>query len=244
MDEAVRFAGVNDTAAERPDVTLADREGVALLVLDDGKANALSHSMLDQINDCLNRAEDSRALVVAGRPGKFSAGFDLSVVSQGPGPASELMERGAQMALRLHEWHRPRVMAVTGHALAMGAVLLGCADIRIGAIGDFKIGFNEVAIGLPMPEFANELLRGRLSPRHFHQAVALARIHSPTEAVEAGFLDRVADAEEVVEVAVDTAAELADRLDPKALAITRRTLDRDLTARLKGLTSGWADSLD
>lgn len=225
-------------------VTLTPRGDVALVVIDDGKANALSHAALDQLADCLDRAEDSAALVLAGRPGVFSAGFDLSVVNQGSAAASELMEKGATLALRLHEWRRPRVMAVTGHAVAMGAVLLGCADIRIGALGDFRIGFNEVGIGLPMPEFANELHRGRLSPRHFHQAVALARLYSPTEAVEAGFLDRVADSEEVVDVAVETAAELADRLDPKALAITRKTLDKELTARLRNLTGGWADGLD
>jgi enoyl-CoA hydratase len=153
----------------------------------------------------------------------------------------ELMEKGAKVALRLHEWPKPRVMAVTGHALAMGAVLLGCADLRIGAVGDFKIGFNEVGIGMPMPEFANELHRGRLSPRHFHQAIALARIYGPVEAVEAGFLDRVADADEVVDVAVGTAAELATRLNQSAFAITRATMDRDLTARLHDLTTGWVD---
>lgn len=222
-------------------VTLTDRDGVALIVIDDGKANALSHAVLDQLDDCLDRAAEGSAVVIAGRPGKFCAGFDLSVVQQGRAQASELMEKGANVALRLHEWPRPRVLAVTGHALAMGAVLLGCADVRIGAVGDFKIGFNEVGIGLPMPEFANELHRGRLSPRHFHQAVALARIYGPTDAVEAGFLDRLADPQEVVEEAVSTAAELASRLDPSAFAITRATLDRDLTARLRGLTSGWAD---
>lgn len=226
----------NDTAP----ITLDHRDGVALVVMDDGKANALSHSMLDALDSVLDRAADADALVLAGRPGKFCAGFDLSVVQQGPAEASALMEKGAELALRLHEWNRPRVVAVTGHALAMGAVLLACADLRIGAPGEFKIGFNEVGIGLPMPEFANELHRGRLDPRHFHQAIALARIYDPAGAVEAGFLDRLAEGD-VIEDAVATAAELSSRLDPKAFAITRRTLDRDLTDRLRRLTGGWAD---
>lgn len=230
---------MNDTSPTHS-VTLSDRDGVALVTIDDHKANALSHLVLDQLGDCLDRAADSTALVIAGRPGRFSAGFDLAVVKQGMEAASELMEKGAKLALRLHEWPRPRVFAVTGHALAMGAVLLGCADVRIGAVGDFKIGFNEVSIGLPMPEFANELHRGRLSPRHFHQAVALARIYGPAEAVEAGFLDRVTDADEVIDDSVATAVELASRLSPAAFAITRATLDRDLTERLRNLTGGWA----
>lgn len=220
---------------------MSERDGIAVVVIDDGKANALSHLVLDQLDECLDRAVEYPALVIAGRPGRFSAGFDLSVMKQGMDAASELMEKGAELALRLHEWPKPRVFAVTGHALAMGAVLLGCADLRIGAMGEFKIGFNEVSIGLPMPEFASELHRGRLSPRHFHQAVALARIYGPEDAVEAGFLDRVTEAEVVVDEAVATAAELASRLSPPAFAITRATLDRDLTVRLRDLTSGWAD---
>ena len=229
----------NEQPSDGP-VQYSERDGVALIVLDDGKANALSHDLLDQLDAALDRAENASAIVIAGRPGKFCAGFDLSVVQLGRAEASALMEKGAKVALRLHTWPKPRVLAVTGHALAMGAVLLACADIRIGTPGGFKIGFNEVGIGLPMPEFANEPHRGRLSPRHFHQAVALARIYDPEGAVEAGFLDRLAEGD-VIDDAVATAAELAGRLDPTALAITRRTLDRELTERLVGLTSGWAD---
>lgn len=220
---------------------MEDHSGVAVVTMDDGKANALSHGMLESLSAALDGAADAPALVLAGRPGRFCAGFDLSVVQQGPEAASALMERGAGLALRLHEWPVPRVMAVTGHALAMGAVMLGCADQRIGAAGDFKIGFNEVGIGLPMPEFAIELHRGRLSPLQFHQAIALARIYAPDEARDAGFLDEVVAPDDVVGRAVEVAAELAERLDARAFARTRRTLDAELTQRLHRLTSGWAD---
>ncbi|MCZ7630746.1 MAG: crotonase/enoyl-CoA hydratase family protein [Microthrixaceae bacterium] len=229
---------MNDNPPQQ-NVTMSERDGIAVVVIDDGKANALSHLVLDQLDECLDRAVEYPALVIAGRPGRFSAGFDLSVMKQ-DGRCLGADGEGAELALRLHEWPKPRCSR-TGHALAMGAVLLGCADLRIGAMGEFKIGFNEVSIGLPMPEFASELHRGRLSPRHFHQAVALARIYGPEDAVEAGFLDRMTEAEVVVDEAVATAAELASRLSPPAFAITRATLDRDLTVRLRDLTSGWAD---
>ncbi len=205
--------------------------------MDDGKANALSYESIGALDAALDRAEGTRALVLAGRSGMFCAGFDLSVMKQGPEAAMDMMNRGGELALRLHEWRTPRVLAVTGHALAMGAVLLACADLRIGAAGDYKYGFNEVSIGLPMPEFAIELHRNRLSPRHLHQAIALARVYDPEGARDAGFIEEVVDPENVIDHAVSRAVELATTLDPKAFAITRKNLDGDLTDRLRKLSS-------
>ena len=71
-------------------------------------------------------------LLVIGRPGKFSAGFDLSVMNQGPEKAVALASQGAQLGIRLVDWPAPVIFGVSGHALAMGAVLLLTADIRIG----------------------------------------------------------------------------------------------------------------
>lgn len=226
-------------------MTLERRGDVAVVRLDDGRANALSHTVVDQVHSALDEAEDSAALAVVGRPGKFCAGFDLSVMQQGPAAAAGLMDRGAKMALRLFEWPRPTVLGVTGHSLAMGAVLLCCADWRIGTDGAYKIGLNELAIGLAMPEFASELARTRLSARHFHEAVTLARIYGPAEAVVAGYLDElvdVADAGEdaVGEAAVAKAAELAGYLDARAFAKTRRSLQGPLAARLQ---QGLGDAL-
>jgi len=219
-----------------PAITQERRGDIAVITMDDGKANALGHARIRELHEALDAAEGARALVLAGRPGKFCAGFDLSVVKEGPEAATEMMHRGAEVALRFHEWEVPRVFAVTGHALAMGAVLLGCADHRIGAAGDFKYGFNEVAIGLPMPEFAIALHRDRLSPRQLHAAVALARIYDTRGALEAGFIDEVVEPDEVVDTAIARAAELADYLDPAAFRRTRRTMDAELTERLRRLT--------
>lgn len=218
-------------------VTHERRGDVAVVTMDDGKANALSHDTLEQLDSALDAAEDGAALVLAGRPGRFCAGFDLSVVKQGPEAAAEVMGRGSELAMRLHEWKTPRVAAVTGHALAMGAVMLGCADLRVGAAGDFKYGFNEVAIGLAMPEFAIALHRDRLSPRHLHAAVALARIYDPEGALEAGFIDELVPPDAVVDTAVERAAQLVDYLDGAAFLRTRRTLDAELTEQLRKLTT-------
>jgi enoyl-CoA hydratase len=210
------------------------RDQVGLIQWDDGKANALSLTAIESLRQALDRAEkEARATVLAGRPGRFCAGFDLGVMRQGPGPAAELVTAGAELALRLYASPRPVVVACTGHALAMGAILLLAADERIGAEGDFKIGLNEVAIGMTLPVFGVEFARERLSPRHLSRAVADAEIYAPAGAVEAGFLDRLAPATGVVDEALARAATLAAGLDGVAHRNTKRLLRGDAIERIR-----------
>ena len=136
---------------------------IARILFDDGKANALSHDALDALSDALDRAaSEANCVLWLGRPGRFSAGFDLRVMSQGRRAITELVAKGAKLALRVYESPVPVVLGVTGHALAMGAILLMAADRRIGTAGNFKIGLNEVAIGMTLPDFGIEFAKARL----------------------------------------------------------------------------------
>ena len=145
---------------------------ICTITLDDGKVNCLSPQMLSEINAALDQAEEDGAVVViAGRKGKFSAGFDLAVVGKGGDEAVNMLIDGFRLAERLLSFPRPVVIACTGHALAMGSFLLLSVDYRIGADGAHKIGPNEVAIGMTMPRFGVEICRQRLAPAHFHRAV-------------------------------------------------------------------------
>ena len=166
-------------------------DGVAVLRMDDGKANAISHEMANALEQRLDQAlgDGAGAIVISGRPGRFCAGFDLPTMQAGVDEARELLRVGADLALHLYTFSTPVVLAVTGHALAMGAILLMASDLRIGAAGSFKIGLNEVRIGMPVPRFATELADDRLSRRHVDAAVNLATIYDPTGAADAGFLD-------------------------------------------------------
>lgn len=221
-------------------VDYAIEDGVAVLRLDDGKANALSPGVLDALHTALDRAlaEEVGAVVLLGRPGRFSAGFDLSVMRQGPKAAIAMVGRGAELGLRLFDCPVPVVIGATGHALAMGAVLLLAADERIGAEGDFKIGLNEVAIKMTLPEFAIALAEERLSRRHLQRAINQAEIYSPREAVDAGYLDRVVPAEQVGPEAIARAQILAGMLDPKAHRETKRALRRVALERLRAAVAG------
>ncbi len=201
---------------------------VALVRLDDGKVNAINATLIDGLWGALDAAEaQAGAVVLAGRPGVFSAGLDLQVMRGGGRAAMELLHRGTEVFLRLAEFPRPIVTACTGHALAAGAVILLCSDIRLGAAGDSKIGLNEVAIGIPLPELVVDLARARLSPRHFTLACNTAQVYSPDEAVGVGFLDR-ADCADPTSEALRIAAELDQRLDRGAFEKTRRATCRGL----------------
>ena len=157
-------------------VTYKKSGKIGTITMDDGKANAFSPAMIAAVNDALNQADaDGVVVILAGRKGRFSAGFDLSVMQQGPAASAEMVRSGALLAERLLSFKRPVIVACSGHALAMGAVILASVDYRIGVEGDFKIGLNEVAIGMTMPWFGVEISRARLAPTHLDRAVSNPR---------------------------------------------------------------------
>jgi enoyl-CoA hydratase len=177
--------------------TLEDK--VAIVTMDDGKANALSKQMLDGVVGAMTRAEaEASAVVLAGRPERFCAGFDLRVMMSSPAAAMELLGAGSQMLLKLYGLSIPLVIACSGHAIAGGALTVLTGDYRIGAAGAFKIGLNEVAIGMPVPLLAMEFARSRLSPTELHHATLSAKIYTPDTAVAAGYLDEVVPADQLL----------------------------------------------
>lgn len=208
-------------------------DGVAIIRMDDGKANALSHAMLTELSSALQNArENAKAVVLTGREGRFCAGFDLKVMMSGPQAAIALTKTGCDVMLDLVQHPQPVVAACSGHAMAGGALLLLCADTRFGAAGEFKIGLNEVAIGMPLPVFASELARERLRRDAFTQACLQARVHSPEEAADVGFLDVVVPAEELLGAAVAHAKNLA-KLPAVAYASTKRSLRGPLVSHVR-----------
>ena len=215
-------------------VTLELDQDVAVITLDDGKANALSFSVLEGLNEALSTAESSaKAVALVGREGKFSAGFDLKVMTGDIEDARRLLAGGARLGLRIYTFPIPVVLGVTGHALAMGGILTTTADYRVGAEGPYKIGLNEVAIGMPVPAFGVELCRDRLSHAWFTRCVQHATLCSPTEAVDAGFLDEVVALDAVPERAKAVAAQLAETVHPGPFLTTRGTIRGALAEELR-----------
>jgi enoyl-CoA hydratase len=191
--------------------TIDIQGGVALIKMDDGKANVINPPMIAAINAALDEAEaKAKAIVISGRDGRFSGGFDLQALTgSGPEAASQLLDQGAQLLVRLYGNPLPVVAACTGHAIAMGVFILHACDTRVGASGAYKIGANETTNGMVLPKFALELSHDRLNPRHLTKAIVQAFIYDPVEAVEAGYLDQLTDLDRVESTCIGIAGLLA-----------------------------------
>ena len=132
-------------------VQYQSEENYALITIVNGKANAISHEVIAGLNAGLDKAlEEDKVVVITGQSGIFSAGFDLKVMTKSAESAKELVTKGSQLSLRMLSFQKPIIIACSGHAIAKGGFLLLSADYRIGVDGDFKIGLNEVMIGMTM----------------------------------------------------------------------------------------------
>ena len=192
-------------------VGIEQKGDVALITMDDGKANAISHAMIDALNNALDETAKARAVVLAGRPGIFSGGFDLSVMKAGDASAVvDLVRRGGLLAHRLYGLKKPLVAAATGHGVAMGAFMLMASDTRIGPKGASKFGMNETAIGMVIPMFGQVLVEERLCLKQRTAAFIQATIYDSQGAVDAGYLDKLVEPEDVIPVALETAEALAE----------------------------------
>ena len=184
-------------------------DGIATLTLSNGKVNAISPEVIAAFNAALDRAEQDRAVVIiTGQPGILSGGYDLKVMTAGPEQAVSLVTQGSTLARRLLAHPFPVVVACPGHAVAKGAFLLLSVDYRIGVDGPFSIGLNEVQIGMTMHHAGIELARDRLRKSAFHRSVINGEMFNPQTAVDAGFLDKVVQPEELQAAALQAARQL------------------------------------
>jgi enoyl-CoA hydratase/carnithine racemase len=210
-------------------VQLTIEDGVAVVRLDDGKANALSHTLIEQVHAALDRAgAEATAVAFIGREGKFSAGFDLSVMTQGPDASRSLVRAGGELLMRVFTHPQPTVAAVTGHALAAGAMLCLACDTRIGSADlPAKIGLNETAIGMGLPWYGVRLGEARLSVRHRQRSVLQSEIYDMAGALDAGYLDELVAADAVTTTALDRARQLG-QLPRGAYSFTKGRLRQAL----------------
>jgi enoyl-CoA hydratase len=195
---------------------------VGTIAMDDGKANVMSLAMLNALHAAFDAAErDKTVAILKARGRHFSGGFDLNVFSKGSAEDQYLMlKAGAELALRILSFPTPVVAACQGNAFPMGAFLIMASDHRIAAEGNYRIGMNEVAIGLTVPRFAIEIARQRLTPAYFSRVVMTAEMFGPVEAVTAGFFDRVVPADQL-ERSAEQAAQALSTLNMAAHAATK-----------------------
>ena len=212
---------------------------VATIGIDDGKRNALSPQVLEELYQALDRAESDGAIVIiTGRDSVFSAGFDLKVMQRGGMEALRMLRAGYTLTARVLAYPYPVIAACNGHSLAMGVFLMLSSDYIIGSRGDFKIAANEVAIGMTMPRVAAAVLKNRLEPAAFQRAVVVSQFFNPDTALTAGFFDELVEADDLLSRA-NSCADDFKNLDPHAHRVSKRRIRSRLIRKIR-----WSVPLD
>ena len=216
-------------------ITCTVHDKVAVVTLDDGKVNAMTRPFFEGLNAALDQAEkDAGALVITGRPGAFSAGLNLKVLpTLPPDELRRTLTAFGKTMLRVFTFPMPTIAAVSGHAIAGGAMLAFACDMRYLADGPFRLHLNETAIGLPLPTWALMLGQSAVPKRWHTEAMLLARAYSPAEALERDIVDDVVPPEQLLERALTAAAPLT-ALNRAAYATSK--------ARHRAMAVEWAEA--
>jgi len=207
---------------------LISEDDISIIKLDDGKANVFSPKMIQDVNECLDKVPtESGALIISGRKGMFSAGFDLKIISAGNVQATmDMSLSGFKLLSRIFSFPRPVLAACSGHGIALGTFLLCCCDYRVGVKGDFMIGANEMRTNMVIPIPILELINHRVSSSHKYRAILGAEMYSIENGISAGLIDEVVDAENLMETAMLKAKDLATMGHP-SYTLTKELLIRE-----------------
>jgi enoyl-CoA hydratase len=205
-------------------IQVEDRDGVTILGMADGKANAMSLEFCQQLTESFLKLDHSgtSAIVITGSGRIFSAGVDLLRLLDGGAPyIRKFLPALTAMLTTVFSYPKPVVAAVNGHAVAGGCVLACAADRRLMARELGRIGVTELLVGVPFPAAAMEIMRCAVSPRYFEDVIFGGATYAPEEAIERGLISEIIAPEALISRAIACARALAD-LSPTAFALTKR----------------------
>lgn len=212
-------------------------------------ANALSSELLVALKQAVEAApkEGIRALVLAGSPGMFSAGLDVPLLITLDRPAIAQTWRDLYSVLQVLACSPvPIAAAINGHGPAGGTVLALFCDWRVMAEGDWKMGFNEVQVGIPLPPVILAALKRQVGARQAERLGAGGLVISGSEAARLGLVDELVPLDRVVDRAIEWCRSLL-ALPPQAMTLTRTKaradlaslFDRDIKRELDEVIKDW-----
>jgi enoyl-CoA hydratase/carnithine racemase len=208
-------------------------DGVAVLTIQHGKANALDIEFCTALSDRFGalRTADAKAIVLTGTGKIFSAGVDLKRVSEG---GATYVRDFLPSLHRLYEtifFHpKPVIAAINGHAIAGGCVLAACADRRIMARDVGRIGVTELLVGVPFPALAFEIVRFAVPARVLPEVIYSGATYPTDAAIDRGWIDEIAEPAELIEDAVAVALELTE-ISPATFAQTKAQMRAQVAER-------------
>ena len=207
-------------------------DGIAVITLNDGKANAFGFDMMAAVNAAMDEAETKAdVIVLTGRDGVMCAGFDLKVMQNDPSKVPDMVGQGGQLLVRIFSSKKPIIIASPGHGIAAGGLLMLAADYRIGVDGDSRYGLNESAIGMVLPPFGLDLAVFKINNKYLDSCFVGAQLIDPQTAVKASFLDEVVAADKLMTRAMEKARDM-QKLDGKAYAGNKKLVRGPLTQKM------------
>ena len=196
--------------------TLESKDDVSIITIDDGKANVFSKNMIDAFNECLdNVPSDKGSLIITGREGMFSAGFDLKVISSGDiEKIRDMTLNGFKLLARIFSFPRPVLAACSGHGIALGTFLLCCCDYRIGIKGEYMVGANEMRTNMVIPTPILELIKFRVTQSYKYRAVLGGEMFALEDATKTGIIDEITESNNLMNTAMEKAKDLSTMGNP------------------------------
>jgi enoyl-CoA hydratase len=220
-------------------IETATRDDIAILTMAQGRANAMSLEFCRALTARLEelRAAPTKAVMITGRGGIFSAGVDLIRLSEGgAGYVREFLPVLNAMFAAVFAYPKPVVAAVNGHAVAGGCVLAAAADRRLMAADGGRIGVTELLVGVPFPPIAMEIMRNAAAPQYLEEMIFGGATYLPREALGLGIVDEVVGADVLLDRALAAARMLA-ALSPAAFALSKRQTRQGALERLASAAS-------
>ena len=186
--------------------------GIVSVTLDRPPVNALDLELTQQLAELPGQLASARGVVLAGRPGHFSAGLDLKQLkTYTKTQRDRLFAVIDYLAEVWYQWERPVVTAVTGHAMAGGLLLALCGDLRVCTNDPAaQFGLPAVRVGVTYPPGPWRVLVSELGPAARRQLLLAGHTIDPASAYHLGIFDELAPPESVVDRAVALAESLAD----------------------------------
>lgn len=176
-------------------IQVTQREKVAIISLDRGKANAINSEMCVELSTmirAIDQDEQSAGLILTGKPGFFSAGLDLiELYDYNETAIKAFWNEFFELVHSLVAFKKPFVTAINGHCPAGGCVLAICSDYRVMVNGKYIIGLNEVPVGIIVPENIFHLYAFWIGSGRASRYLLEGKLLQPEEALAIGLVDEL-----------------------------------------------------
>lgn len=223
-------------------------EGIHLVKLSRGSANVMNLEMVCEICDLMDGLAsnaDCKGIIISGNGPFFTAGLDVKELYNYDRHTSEAFWRSfVKMIEVLIRFPKPLITAINGHSPAGGCIIAICCDYRLMVQGDFRIGLNEVPVGIAVPQVIFDIYRHCIGNKNAYQFLLEGRLLNPEEALHFGLVDELTDAEELMSRAIGKMKQYL-KLGSETFSITKRNLRQSVICKLEaGFESNFQTTIE